>query len=110
MLLVEVSIPAYVYKKLLRSSKNGGLKDVVVDVTRSRRSNIVRVIIRDIPKGWWVALRILREGTGKLYMLKEVSYLDIPSKVLKLSMDIKWKQEYEKVVDEELRRWGLRHE
>jgi len=110
MLLVEVSIPAYTYKRLLRRSKKGSFKDVVVDVTRSRRSNTVKVIIRDVPKGWWVALRILREGTGKLYMLKEVSYLDIPSKVLKLSMDIEWKQEYEKVIDEELKRWGLRHE
>jgi len=110
MLLVEVSLPTYVYRKIFRSSKEGRLKDVVVDITKSRKSNMVMVLIKDVPKGWWAALKILREGTGKLYMLKEVSYLDIPSKVLKLSMISGWKSEYEEIVNKELKRWGLKNE
>ena len=63
--------------------------------------------IEDCPKGWWVALKILREGYGKLYVLREVKYMDIPSKLMELSMERRWRPEYERVIEEELSRWGL---
>jgi hypothetical protein len=108
MLLVEVNIPLYLHRKIY-SKKVGDLKDVILDVTRSRGFNITRVFVKETPKGWWVALRILREGSGKLYMLREINYMDIPSKLLKLSMNVDWKPEYEKIMNEELKKWGLRH-
>ena len=110
MLLVEVNVPNYVYKRLLLRRKLGAYKGIVRDIVKSRKSGITRVFIEDCPKGWWVALKILREGTGKLYILKEVKYMDVPSKVMELSMKRRWRPEYEKEIDEELRRWGLKNE
>jgi len=109
MLLVEINVPFYVYQRLYVRSKSS-FKDVIKEIVRSRRSGLTRVFIEDCPKGWWAALKILREGTGKLYILKEVKYMDVPSKIMELSMKRRWRPEYEKEIDEELRRWGLKNE
>ncbi len=109
MLLIEVLVPQYVHNRIVALSKQT-YKDVVKEVTRSRTSGVTRVFIEDCPKGWWVALKILREGSGKLYLLREVKYMDIPSKVMELSMKRRWRPEYGEEIEEELRRWGLKHE
>jgi len=109
MLLVEITVPQYVHNRIVVLSKRT-YRDVVKEVTRSKASGITRVFIEDCPRGWWLALKILREGTGKLYVLREVKYMDVPSKVMELSMKHKWKPEYEKEIEEELKRWGLRNE
>lgn len=108
MLLVELNIPQYVYQRIAKARKN--YKDVIKEITRSKSSGLTRVFIKDCPRGWWVALKILREGSGKLYLLREFKYMDMPSKIMELSMEGYWKPEYEKVIEEELRRWGLKHE
>ena len=109
MLLVEVNVPQYVHKRIITASKQT-YRDVIKEITRSKTSGITRVFVEDCPRGWWVALKILREGTGKLYILKEVKYMDVPSKVMELSMKRRWRPEYEKEIDKELRRWGLKNE
>jgi len=109
MLMVEVNVPQYIHQRIIvRASKS--YKDIIKEITRSRTTGITRVFIEDCPKGWWAALKILREGSGKLYILKEIKYMDIPSKVMEISMKRRWRPEYEKEIDEELRRWGLRNE
>ncbi|MEM1673225.1 MAG: hypothetical protein QW448_04560 [Thermofilaceae archaeon] len=65
------------------------------------------MLLEETPKGWWLALRILKEGTGRLYILKEVKYLDIPSKIMELSFKDVWDPEYSQVIEEELRKWGV---
>lgn len=109
MLLVEVSVPLYVHTRILKASKQT-YSDVVKEVTRSRANGLTRVFIEDCPKGWWVALKILREGSGKLYVLREVKYMDIPSKVMELSMKRRWRPEYGEIIERELKEWGLKHE
>ena len=108
MLLVEIRAPYYVYKRILLRKKQGAYKDIIKDLVRSRKSGITRVFIEDCPKGWWVALKILREGIGKLYMLEEIKYMDIPSRVMELSMKRLWKPAYEGVIEEELKKWRLK--
>jgi hypothetical protein len=107
MILVEVLIPKNVYTKILTKKRRGVFGDVILEVRRSKGANVTRVFIKNSPKGWWAALRILREGAGKLYILKEVSYMDIPSKVLEIGMKERWSPEFERIIEEELRRWGL---
>jgi len=109
MLLVEMNIPYFVHNRIVTMSKQS-YRDVVKEITRSKSSGLTRVFIEDCPKGWWVALKMLREGSGKLYLLREVKYMDIPSKLMELSMKRYWEPEYEKVIEEELKRWGLKHE
>jgi len=109
MLLVEVLVPRYQHKHIVAMSKQL-YKDVIKEVTRSRATHITRAFIEDSPKGWWVALKILREALGRLYILKEVKYLDIPSKVMELSMSHLWDLKYEEIIEEELRKWGLKNE
>jgi len=106
MLMVEISIPRYVHKKLRKNIRRA-YNDIVKEVVRSR-SSVTRVFIEDCPKGWWLALQILREGSGRLYLMKEVKYIDIPSKVMELSMKHEWSPEYENEIEEELRKWGLK--
>ncbi len=108
-MLVEVNIPQYVHQRIIvRARKN--YRDVIKEVSRSRTSGVTRVFIEDCPKGWWVALKILREGSGKLYLLREVKYMEIPSKVMEISMKRRWKPEYEEIIKKELDEWGLSHE
>lgn len=111
-MLVELNVPKYVYMRLFgRKRKVSPYKDVIKEITRSKSTGATRVFIEDSPKGWWVAVKIFREGGfGKLYVLREVKYLDIPSKVMELSMERNWKPEYEEIIEEELRKWGLRNE
>jgi len=109
MLLVEMNVPHFVHNQIVALCKRT-YKDVVKEVTRSKSSWLTRVFIEDSPRGWWVALKILQKGSGRLYLLREVKYMDIPSKLMELSMELYWKPEYEKVIEEELRRWGLKHE
>jgi hypothetical protein len=90
--------------------KSDEYKDIIKDVVKSRKSGTIIILIENSPKGWWLVLKILREGTGKLYTIKEVAYMDIPSKVMELSMDAEWKPEYDNIIKEELKRWGLTHE
>ena len=110
MILVEIRAPYYVYKKILLRKRQGTYKDIVKDLVRSRKSGVTRVFIENCPKGWWVALKILREGSGKLYILEEVSYMDVPSKVIELSMKRRWRPKYEEIIRKELKKWGLSHE
>ncbi len=63
LLMVELNIPRYVHIRINEASKRT-YKDVIKEVSRSRKSGITRVFIEDCPRGWWVALKILREGTG----------------------------------------------
>jgi len=109
MLMVELNVPRYVWKHISNLTKKI-YRDVVIELTKARTTSICRVFIKDCPRGWWVALKILREGSGKLYILREVKYLDIPSKVMELSVEQEWKPEYEKIIEEELRKWGLKNE
>jgi len=109
MLLVEMNVPRYMYMQIVALAK-GNYRDVIREVTKSKSTGFTRVFIEDSPKGWWVALKILRKGSGRLYLLREVKYMDIPSKLMELSMELYWKPEYEKVIEEELKRWGLNHE
>jgi hypothetical protein len=105
--LVEISAPWNIYPKIYKWRKSNVLGDVILELSRSRGSGVIRVFIKDTPKGWWLALRILRDGVGNLYMLKKVGYMDIPSKVLEIGMKDRWSPEYEGIIDEELRKWGL---
>ncbi|MCC6057265.1 MAG: hypothetical protein LM583_11360 [Desulfurococcaceae archaeon] len=107
MLLISINLPNYVYRKLRILMKSNEYKDVIKDMVKSRKTGSIIILIENSPKGWWLALKILREGSGKLYMIKEVTYMDIPSKVMELSMDAEWKSGYDKIIKEELRRWGL---
>jgi len=109
-ILVEVNIPKYIYQRILLRKKLGAYRGVVEDIVKSRKSGITRVFIKYCPKGWWVALKILREGSGKLYILEEVSYMDVPSRVMELSMKRRWKPEYEEIIERELKKWGLKYE
>jgi len=110
MLLVLINLPNYVYRRLRILMKSDEYKDIIKDVVKSRKSGTIIILIENSPKGWWLVLKILREGTGKLYTIKEVAYMDIPSKVMELSMDAEWKPEYDNIIKEELKRWGLTHE
>jgi alpha-amylase/alpha-mannosidase (GH57 family) len=105
MILVEVLIPKNVYTRILMQMRRGAFRDVILEMRKSKGAT--RVFLKNSPKGWWAALRILREGAGKLYVLKEVSYMDIPSKVLEIGMKERWSPEFERIIEEELRRWGL---
>jgi hypothetical protein len=105
MLLAEVSAPWYIYRRILMRQRRGW-DDVIIEINKSRKG-VIRVFIKDTPKGWWVALRILHEGVGDLYILKKVGYMDIPSKVLEIGMKDRWSPEYEGIIGEELRKWGL---
>jgi hypothetical protein len=107
MILVEVLIPKNVYTRILTKKRKGVFGDVILEMRRPKGANITRVFLKNSPKGWWAALRILREGAGKLYILKEVSYMDMPSKVLEIGMKERWSPEFERIIEEELRRWGL---
>ena len=109
MLIVELNVPRYIYQRIYMRIRKG-YRDVVKDIVKSRKSGIVRVFIEDSPRGWWVALKVLREGSGKLYVVKEVKYMDIPSKVMELSMKRRWNPEYGQIIEEELRKWGLKNE
>jgi hypothetical protein len=106
-LLVEISVPKSIYRKFYMWKKSKVFGDVILEVSSSRGSGVTRVFIKNTPKGWWLALRILREGAGDLYMLKKVGYMDIPSKVLEIGMKDRWSPIYEGIIGEELRKWGL---
>jgi hypothetical protein len=106
MLLVEVSAPWYIYRRILMRQRRGW-DDVIIEINKSRKG-VIRVFIKDTPKGWWLALRILRDGVGDLYILKKVGYMDIPSKVLEIGFTKnRWSPIYEGIIDEELRKWRL---
>ncbi|MEM4562963.1 MAG: hypothetical protein QXI55_03485 [Thermofilum sp.] len=108
MLLVEVLLPKYVHRriasKLLRQHR-----EVVKSVIRHTKTRTAYVLLEETPKGWWLALRILKEGAGRLYILREVKYLDIPSKIMELSFKDAWDPEYSQVIEEELKKWGVRN-
>ena len=108
MIMVELEVPFYVYARLWKRLKRHS--DVVKEISRSGSTHTTRIFIEDSPRGWWLALKILREGVGKLYILREVKYLEIPSKLMELSTKRKWELEYEKIIAEELARWGLKNE
>jgi hypothetical protein len=105
MLLLELQVPPYVYKKILEKTKKY-YNDVVKDVVKSKKTRTARIFIENTPRGWWVALTLLREGPGTIYILKSVSIIDIPSKILELSRE-NWNNEFEKIIREELKKWGL---
>jgi hypothetical protein len=107
MLLAEVMVPQNGYRNILSLTNN--YKNVVVSAERSRKTGITRVFIKNTPEGWWLALRIISMGAGKLYILKEISIMDIPSKILELGFkEKKWKPEFKDIIDGELRRWRLK--
>jgi hypothetical protein len=106
-LLVEISAPRSIYWKIVKWRKSNVLGDVILELSRSRGSGVTRAFIKNTPKGWWLALRILHEGAGNLYMLKKVDYMDIPSKIMEIGMKDRWSPEFEGIIDEELRKWGL---
>lgn len=107
MLLVEISVPKSIYWKI-HKWKKGIFGDVILELSSSRGSGVTRVFIKNTPKGWWLALRILHEGAGNLYILKRVGYMDIPSKVMEICFKNKqWRPVFEGIIDEELRKWGL---
>jgi len=110
MLLILINLPNYVYRRLRALMKSKEYKDTIKDIVKSRKSGVVIIFIENSPKGWWLVLKILREGIGRLYTIKEVTYMDIPSRVVELSMEAKWKPEYDNIIKEELKRWGLTHE
>lgn len=106
MLLVEIRLPKYLHRKLANRLKSR-YNDVVRKILRHAKSNTTFVLLERSPKGWWLALRILREGEGKLHIIETVKYLDIPSRVLELSFKEEWKPEYSQVIEKELVEWGL---
>ena len=108
LILVKIKAPYYVYRKILSQRRQGTYKGIIKDLIK--KSDVIWVFIKNCPKGWWVALRILRESPGKLYILKEVNYMDVPSKVIELSAEYEWKPEYEEMIKKELEGWGLSHE
>ena len=109
MLMVEVKVPTYVHQRIfMRVKKN--YTDVTAEITRVKGKNNTRLIIDETPKGWWLALRILREGQGKLYHLKEIQYMEIPSKLMELSFKNRWDDSWEELIRKELKKWGLSHE
>jgi hypothetical protein len=105
-ILVEIQIPPYIHKKIASRTRKS-YNDVVREVTRSRKTGLTRIFIENCPKGWWLALALLREGAGTMYILRSVGIMDIPSKVLELSKE-SWKLEFESVIEEELKKWGLK--
>lgn len=109
LLLVEVTLPGYAHKRLY-SKVRRLYKDTLQNFVRDGRKNTTYVFLKDSPKGWWVALSILREGAGKLYMVKEVKYMDIPSMIMELSFKEEWSSQYEQVIEEQLEKWGLKNE
>lgn len=109
MLLVEMSLPRYVHNQLASRARRW-YKDAVKNLVRDIKSSTTFVFLEESPRGWWVALRILREGTGKLYMVREIKYMDVPSKIMELSFEEKWDPKYNHIIEEELNRWGLKNE
>jgi len=93
------------YKRILRLWKIH--KDTIEDIVKKRESKTI-IFLKDTPKGWWLAVRLMRECSGKLYILKEVGYMDIPSKLMELSFERRWRLEYESIVERELKNWGLK--
>lgn len=101
-------MPDYVFariSKTLRKLKESG---TIKEVTKSRASGLTRVFIEESPMGWWVALKLINMGTGKLYVVREVGYLDVPSVVMELARKPTWKPEYAEVIERELKAWGLK--
>lgn len=107
MLLIEVPLPRYVYRRLIASKQ---YQDVIKNIVRHVRSGTTFVLLEDSPKGWWAALKILREGAGKLYIAREIKYLDVPSRIMDLSFKKRWRPQYSQVIEEELKKWGLKYE
>jgi hypothetical protein len=107
MLMVELYVPRYEWKRIIDLIKKS-YKDVVIEMTKARASGIIRIFIKDCPKGWWLAMKLSWRGLGKIYMLKRVDYIDIPSVIIELSKKRIWKPEYEDIIEKELRKWGLK--
>jgi len=82
-------------------------RDTITDVIRSRVTNTTRVIIKETPKGWWLALRIKMKGPSRLYRLVEVKELDLPSALLKASLKRRWTPSLEREVSKALKEVGL---
>ena len=101
-------MPDYVFariSKMLRKLKGSG---TIKEVTKSRSAGLTRIFIEESPLGWWIALKLINMGTGKLYVVREVGYLDVPSVVMELAMKPAWKPEYAEVIEKELKAWGLK--
>ena len=105
LLVVIESIIKSEYTRILELRKNH--KDAIEDVIK-KKGGRTTIFLKDTPKGWWLAVRLVRECSGKLYILKEVGYMDIPSKLMELSFERRWRLEYESIVERELKNWGLK--
>jgi len=114
MLLIELKeLPLYVHKQILRlyyikNKKTGQYiyRDVLKEISRNGRTAITRVFIEGSPKGWWLALRIMMKGPSRLYRLVEVKELDLPSVLLKASLEEEWNLNLEREVEKALREGG----
>ena len=81
-------------------------KDAINDIIK--RSDKMIIFLKNTPKGWWLAIKFMREFSGKLYILNQVGYMDIPSRLMELSFEKRWKIEYEKEIEDVLKKWGVK--
>ena len=105
MMLVELAgIPMHVHRQIRKQLQRH--VDVTIDVLRSRKNRVTRVFLKETPKGWWLALRIMTKGPSKLYRLVEISEVDVPSALLEASLKNRWTPELERRVAKALEEWG----
>jgi len=105
-LLVELKgAPRHIHKRI-RNMKYT-YKDTIIDVIKSRATNTTRVIIKETPKGWWLALRVKMKAPSRLYRLVEMKELDLPSILLKASLKRRWTLTLERNVSKALKEVGL---
>jgi hypothetical protein len=107
MLVIEAKLPHREHKKLRDLMKKKGFKKILKGVIKSPKAGITTIFIENSPKGLWLALRILHRGNGKLYLLKEINPMDIPSRIIELSLESEWRANYSKIIKEELEKWEV---
>lgn len=106
-IVIEKPIIKIEYDRILKLRKRH--EDTIEDIIRKRNGKTI-IFLKNTPKGWWLAVKLVREYSGKLHILNEVGYMDIPSRLMELSFERRWKPEYESEIKKELEKWGLRHD
>ena len=104
MISIEKDLITSEHKRLLDLRKR---HDVIEDIIRKRGGRTL-IFLKNTPKGWWFAVKFMREFSGKLYILNQVGYMDIPSRLMELSFQKRWKPEYEKEIETVLETWGVK--
>ncbi|GEM_PF-7036850 len=102
---LQLDLPPSRYTKLFHKLKKEKGKDIEeIFPSRSRRS--LKIVFKKSPYSFWIILRLLSKNIGKLFIMREINPLDIPSGLLKLS-ECEWNEEVERKISRAMSKWKI---